>query len=111
MELKPMTDKKSLPPNIKEFNEISTIILGEVYKSHPHPVTIDPARIATILGVAPSEKLPSGRTFSDMFAHTIAWLAREGVLSDLAAVVPHRATLTAKTLAAMRGTIGSQFID
>jgi hypothetical protein len=43
---------KAIPPNIKEFNEITGVILGEAYKSHPHPKTIDPSHVAQLLGVS-----------------------------------------------------------
>jgi len=106
-----MTNTKSVPENIKEFNEITAMILGEIYKSHPHPKTIDPAEIAKLLGVATSDKLPSGRTFNDMFSHTISWLARENFVNDLAAILPHRCILTARTLAAMKADLGPEFAD
>jgi hypothetical protein len=62
-----------VPPNIAEFNEITAVILAELYKAHPKPTTIKTVRIAEILGHKPDEKLPSGHTFQDMEAHTLNW--------------------------------------
>jgi hypothetical protein len=106
-----MTNEKPVPANIKEFDEITAVILGELYKSHPHPKTIDPAEIARLLGVSPDDKLPSGRTFTDMFFHTLMWLADEGFVNDLAAIQPYRCRLTARTLGGMKGNRGSEMID
>jgi len=74
-----MTEEKSAPLNIKEFNEISAVILGEIYKSHPHPKLLDLTEIAKLLGMSPNDKLPSGQSFQGMFNHTVSWLGSEGV--------------------------------
>jgi hypothetical protein len=92
-----------LPPNIKEFNEITAVILAELYKSHPKPATIETNRVAQILGKAPSDVLPSGRTFQDMEVHTLYWLAAEGFVTQMGGLTTAaRCTLTARTLAGIK---------
>jgi hypothetical protein len=105
-----MTDRKLVSLNIKEFNEISAVILGEIYKSHPHPKVLDSAEIAKLLGISQNDKLPSGETFQGMFSHTVSWLGSEGVINLITLIAPHRATLTAKTLAAMTPSVGSALV-
>jgi hypothetical protein len=106
-----MPAKNPSSPNIQEFNEITAIILAELYKTHPHPATIDPAEVAKQLGVSPSDQMPSGKTFTDMFVHTLTWLANEGFVSRHGSIAPYRSNLTARTLAGLKNDLGSQLVD
>ena len=45
-----------------------------------------------------------------MFSHTVSWLASEGVVNAITVIPPHRVTLTAKTLAAMTASVGSELV-
>jgi hypothetical protein len=93
-----------LPSNIKEFNEIAAVVLAECYKSHPKGALVDVSTIARILGVPPLDVMPSGRTFQDVYVHTISWLAREDFVKDIG-LEPRRCVLTARSLGGI-GTIG-----
>jgi hypothetical protein len=97
-----------LPPNIKEFNEITAAILGEIYKTHPLPKTIDPAEIAKMLGHSLDDKLPSGRTFRDMFTHTLVWLAEQDLINRNGALAPYRCHLTVRSFAGLRMGVGAE---
>ena len=98
-----------LPPNIKEFNEITATILAELYRSHPKPATIETGRVAQVLGVAPTDEMPSRRTFQDMEVHTLHWLAAEGFVTHMSGpITAARCTLTARTLAGIRAA-GPEF--
>jgi hypothetical protein len=96
-----MTSPKSLPPNIQEFNEITAVIFAQLYISHPFPKTLEPDEIASVLGMSRSDKMPSGRTFGDVFAHTLGWLISQEFVLALGAHARDRDLLTAKALAAM----------
>jgi hypothetical protein len=98
-------DKPEVPPNIKEFNEITAVILAELYRAHPKPATIETSRIADILGHKPGDKLPSGHTFQDMEVHTLNWLDQEG-----GATTEARCALTAKTLGGFQ-TVGPKLAE
>jgi hypothetical protein len=52
-----------LPPNIKEFNEITAVILAECYKSHPKATAVHVGRIAQMLGVSASDVMPQAGRF------------------------------------------------
>jgi hypothetical protein len=91
-------------PNIKEFNEITAVVLAECYKSHPKGALVDVGTIAGKLGVSPLDEMRSGRTFQDVHVHTISWLAREDFVKDIG-LEPRRCVLTARSLGGI-GTIG-----
>jgi hypothetical protein len=97
-----------IPPNIKEFNEITAVIFAELYRSHPKPATIETTRIAQILGHSPTDILPSGRSFQDMEVHTLHWLDAEGFISHMSgSMTASRCTLTARSLGGFKD-VGSE---
>ncbi len=95
-----VTTPKSVPPHIQEFNEITAVIFSQLYISHPMPKTLDPAEVASTLGIAASETMPSGRTFNDVFAHTLSWLITQGFVHSHGHP-RDRCILTDKALTAM----------
>ena len=96
-----MTSPKPLPPNIQEFNEITAVIFAQLYISHPLPKNLEPDEVASVLGKLRSDILPSGRTFNDVFAHTLGWLVSQGFVLPLGNHPRERDLLTAKALTAM----------
>jgi hypothetical protein len=107
-----------LPPNIEEFNEITAVILSQLYMAHPLPKTLEPDEIADILGGRSTAAMPSGRTFNEVFSHTVAWLVHEGYVYPNGAHPRERAQLTDKALVAMNvvppslgRTRGSELVD
>ncbi len=96
-----MTTLKSLPPNIQEFNEITAVIFSQLYISHPMPKTIDPTEVASTLGISASETMPSGRTFNDVFGHTVNWLLTQKFIFSHGSFPRERVILTDKALVAM----------
>jgi hypothetical protein len=108
----------NLPPNIQEFNEITAVIFSQLYISHPFPKTLEPTDIAAVLGTSLHEKMPSGRTFNDVFSHTLAWLVHQGFVSALGSHMRERDLLTDKALSAMNvvppslsQTRGAELVD
>jgi hypothetical protein len=98
-----ITDQISneLPQNIKEFNEIVLVVFSQLYKEHPVEKTLDLAEIAAVIGVSPTDVLPSGRSFDKVFDSTMQWLRTQGFTHGNASYAHERATLTARGLAAM----------
>jgi len=96
-----MTSPKPLPPNIQEFNEITAVIFAQLYNAHPFPKDLDPDEVASVLAISRADKMPSGRIFNDVFAHTVSWLTNQGFVFSCGAHPRERAILTAKTLTAM----------
>ena len=45
-----MTDPQ-LPPNMRDFNEITALILGQLYTSFPIPMKLDEDALASALGL------------------------------------------------------------
>jgi hypothetical protein len=90
-----------LPPNIEEFNELIAVIFAQLYIAHPMPKTLEPAEVAEVLGRVPTATLPSGRTFNDVFAHTVGWLVHERYIYPNGSHPRERAQLTDKALVAM----------
>lgn len=91
----------NLPPNIAEFNEITAVIFAQLYIAHPMPKTLEPNEIADVLGRSHADTLPSGRTFNEVFAHTIAWLVHERYIFPNGSHPRERVQLTDKALVAM----------
>jgi hypothetical protein len=109
-----------LPPNIKEFNEITAVTLGQLYIAFPVPQRINPDEVAAVLGLANRrQQMPSGRAFNDLLDHTLKWLRDEHFIQSN----PHLAgandlLLTTKGLAAMSAVppslnrpLGSELAD
>lgn len=100
------TPKAEVPANIQEFNLIAGLILAQLYEAFPVMVPhLDRDGVALAMGVAPgswaSHKLASGRSFSDVLAHTISWLSSEGYIASSGAHPAERVYLTTKGLAAL----------
>src|SRR5450759_64339 len=90
-----------LQPNIKEFNEITAVIFAQLYVSFPADLKLEPAEIAKVLGVSETEKLPSGRAFNEIFAHTLARLIREGFVDSYGDYPRERCVLTTRAMTVM----------
>jgi hypothetical protein len=107
-----------LPPNIREFNEITGVIFAELYTVFPMLLDIDADAVAKALGHLLGDKMESGRTFGDVLAHTVGWLASEEFIRSFGAHPRERVLLTTKALAAMNAvperlnqSVGSQLAD
>jgi hypothetical protein len=112
-----MTSTK-LPPNIVEFNEITAVIFAQLYDAHPISKDLDIDQIAGVLGRSRTETLPSGRTFIDVFAHTLPWLSHQGYIISNGSLPRERVQLTDKALIAMNAvppslaqSRGSELVD
>jgi hypothetical protein len=90
-----------LPPNVEELNELTAVIFAQLYIAHPLPKNIEPNEIAEFLGRSPAATMPSGRTFNDVFVHTLGWLVHEKYIYSHGPHPRERAQLTDKALAAM----------
>jgi hypothetical protein len=90
---------EELPPNIREFNEITGVIFAQLYQAFPLPEQIDPSRVAQMLGYGIDAKLGSGRPFNVVMAHALVWLADEGFTERQTGI--NRFRLASKGLAAM----------
>jgi len=96
-----------VPSNIQEFNTIAGLIFAQLYLAFPILVDIDRPGIAIAMAMGvvgddwSKDKLPSGRSFSDMLGHTISWLAAEDYTRAAGGHSAERVTLTSKKLAAM----------
>jgi hypothetical protein len=74
-----------LPPNIQEFNQITTVTFAELYIAFPMRKDLSLDEIAGKLGLSGAEAaLPSGRKFNDVFLNTLQWLGDEGYVHGLA---------------------------
>ena len=112
-----MTESK-LPPNIREFNEITGVIFAQLYAVFPMIDDIDADAVARALGHSLGDKLESGRTFGEVLAYTVGWLASEDFIRSFGAHPRQRVMLTTKALAAMNAvpekldqSLGSQITD
>ena len=81
-----------------------------------HDINAD--AVAKALGHSLGDKMESGRTFGDVLAHTVGWLASEGFIHPFGVHPRERVLLTTKALAAMNAvpeklgqSIGSQLAD
>jgi hypothetical protein len=90
-----------LPPNIRDFNEITGVLFGRLYASFPNPKVIPPEAITQALGLEGTQSpMSSGQPFNAVLVHTIDWLNREEFIRD--AVPPMgKFVLTTKGMAAM----------
>jgi hypothetical protein len=64
-----------LPPNIREFNEITGVIFAQLYAVFPMIDDIDADAVAKALGHSLGDKLKSGRTFGEVLAYTVGELS------------------------------------
>src|ERR1700739_3360772 len=114
-------DRSSPPPNIADFNTIVGLLFAQLYGAfHVVVDLIDRDGIAKSMGVTgdwSAHRLPSGRTFSEMLAYTIAWLSAQNYTLASGAHPAERVTLTDKGLAALNrmpqgltGTVGSELV-
>jgi hypothetical protein len=90
------------PPNIQEFNQIAVVVFAKLYIEHPFDKTLDVADIAQVIGVSPTEMLPSGHNFDKMFERTIRWLHEQDFINTYGSNAREQATLTARGFAAMK---------
>jgi hypothetical protein len=108
----------NLPPNIREFNEITGVIFAQLYAVFPVLLDIDADAVAKTPGHSLSDKLESGRTFGEILSYTAGWLALEGFTHASGAHARSRVCLTTKALAAMNAVpeklqqpLGSQLAE
>jgi hypothetical protein len=99
-----MTETSKLPPNIREFNDITAIIFSQLYISFPVPRSLSPDEIALLLAIKRTDQLESGRPFNEVFAHTLQRLIKEGYIESLGLIPTDRCVLTTKAMAAMNVT-------
>ena len=90
-----------VPANVQEFNQITAVVFAQLYTSHPLPKTLEPEEVASTLGISPSATMPSGRTFNEVFAHTVSWLLIQGYIYSYGHHARERNVLTDKALVAM----------
>jgi hypothetical protein len=109
----------TVPSNIEEFNKIAGLIFAQLYRAFPVAEDIDRNAIANAFEVAEgnwaTHKLPSGRNFSELLAHTIGWLRVEEYTKAFGSHPAERVILTTKGLMAMsavptglKETVGSE---
>jgi hypothetical protein len=90
-----------LPPNVKEFNEITAVIFAQLYPSFPVELKLDPVEVAKVLGVTETAKLPSSRAFNEVFEHTLMRLIREGFVDSYGSYPREKCVLTTKAMSVM----------
>ena len=91
-----------LPPNIKEFSEITAVMFSQLYESFPVDRNLNPAEIATALGVVdPLAPLPSGRSFNSVLISTLGLLIRESFIHSYGNLQRERCVLATKAMAVM----------
>lgn len=93
-----MTQKSTSPQaNISEFNTITGLVFT--------PVDLNRAAIESAMGAAFSSGstniLQSGRPFTEVFAHSLAWLSNKGYVRSAGPLPYEKVTLTTKGLAAL----------
>jgi hypothetical protein len=104
---KAMTKESKAPPppiNIAEFTTITGLVFTQLYKEFPVAVTIDQTAIESAMGVsAPSSShvLPSGKSFTEVFAHSLNWLRNEGYVRSGGFPYGDQVKLTTKGLATL----------
>jgi hypothetical protein len=107
--LLPVTASSSGPPaNIIEFNRIAGLVFAQLYAQFPAIIDIDRQAIAAAFGVQGSDwtahRLPSGKNFSEVLAHTIGWLKHQGYIASFGLHPATGVMLTDKGLAALSTT-------
>jgi NAD(P)-dependent dehydrogenase (short-subunit alcohol dehydrogenase family) len=91
-----------LPPNIKEFSEITAVIFSLLYESFPVDRNLDPIEIAKALKISDiNANLPSGRSFNVVLIHTLGLLIREGFVHSYGNIQRERCVLATKATAVM----------
>lgn len=112
----------SPPANIAEFNAITGLVLAQLYAHFPVVIGLDRHAIANSFGVQGNawgdHKLPSGKSFSDVYAGTLGWLRHENYIASFGGHSAEYVVLTEKGLAALnavpRGlstSIGSSLVE
>ena len=92
----------TLPPNMQEFNEITTVIFAQLYIQFPMPKDLSADEVAKTLELSgPDVKPPSGRQFNDVFVQVVIWLINEGYIHSPTPVPLARVSLTSKALTVM----------
>jgi hypothetical protein len=91
-----------LPPNVREFNEITAVIFARLFNAFPIPSNIPPDKVADELGLADrQQEMPSGWTFNKVFVSTLDWLIAEGFVRPSGPLNIDGVVLTTKGMAAM----------
>jgi hypothetical protein len=75
----------SAPANVTEFNANVGHVFAQLYEHFPVSIErLNRETIASAMGVPSSGEstyvLPSGRSFSQVFAHSLTWLSDEGYI-------------------------------
>jgi hypothetical protein len=113
-----MTASKLLP-NMQEFNEITAVILSQLYKSFPIGQNINIDEVGKVLSLANrQQQMPSGRSFNEVFHSTLDWLINEEFVRNLGHLSSERVVLRTKAIAVMNivppslsQPLGSQLAD
>jgi hypothetical protein len=94
-----------IPSNMEEFNTIAGLIFAQLYKAFPVRIDLlDRPAIAKSMGISGDwtvHKLPSGRTFANVLAHTISWLTVENYINSSGGHPAAQVALSSKGLVAM----------
>lgn len=99
------TKATELPPNVKEFNEITAVIFSHLYQSFPVARDLSQAEIGRALGVPDATTaLPSGQSFHLVFISTLGLLLHEGFVHHYGNLNHERCVLTTKAMAIMNVT-------
>jgi hypothetical protein len=112
----------SSPANIAEFNAIAGLVFAQLYPQFPVVIDLDRQAIANSFGVQGNawgdHKLPSGKSFADMFAGTLGWLKHENYIASFGPHPAERVMLTEKGLAALNAipqglsaTVGTSLVQ
>src|SRR5436190_17767991 len=91
-----------LPPNMRDFNEITAVIFARLFNAFPIPGNLQADKIAVELGLADDQQqMPSGWLFKEIFASTLDWLIREGFVRSSGVHQVDGVVLTTKGMAAL----------
>jgi hypothetical protein len=91
-----------LPPNVQEFNEITAVILSQLFSEFPVAQDINADRLAAVLGAADrQQEMASGRPFNKVLVSTLDWLIEEGFVRSRGPLSLEGVVLTTKGIAAM----------
>jgi hypothetical protein len=95
-----------LPPNMRDFNEITAVIFSKLFDAFPVARHINADEVAPVLGIADiREQMPSGRLFKEVFAITLDWMINEGFVRSSGRSIDF--VLTTKGMAALNAVLPS----
>jgi hypothetical protein len=90
-----------LPPNMRDFNEITAVIFARLFNAFPIPWNLQRDKVAVELGLADiQQRMPSGWPFDTVFVSTLDWLMNEGFVRS-SGPLSEGVVLTTKGMAAL----------